>query len=61
MEWAAIFSPGDLNDPGIEPISLVSLALADGFFTTAPSRKPTHRHEKPRKPTHINIHDIILQ
>ena len=26
-------SPGDLPDPGIEP---VSLALAGGFFTTAP-------------------------
>ena len=26
--------PGDLPDPGIEPVSLVSLALAGGFFTT---------------------------
>ena len=25
-------SPGDLPDPGIEPESLASLALADGFF-----------------------------
>ena len=29
--------PGGLPDPGIEP---VSLALADGFFTTEPPRKP---------------------
>ena len=27
-------SPGDLPDPGIEPTSLVSPALAGGFFTT---------------------------
>ena len=27
--------PEDLPDPGIEPVSLVSPALADGFFTTA--------------------------
>ena len=26
--------PGDLPDSGIEPVSLVSPALADGFFTT---------------------------
>ena len=27
-------TPGGLPDPGIEPTSLVSLALAGGFFTT---------------------------
>ena len=27
--------PGDLPDPGIEPASLISLALAGGFFTTS--------------------------
>ena len=27
-------SPGDLPDPGIEPVSLKSSALAGGFFTT---------------------------
>ena len=31
--------PGDLPDPGIEPASLVSPALAGGFFTTEPPRK----------------------
>ena len=30
-------SPGDLPDPGIEP---VSPALAGGFFTTEPPGKP---------------------
>ena len=29
------FTPGDLSDPGIEPVSLVSPALAGEFFTTS--------------------------
>ena len=28
-------TPGDLPNPGIEPTSLMSPALAGGFFTTA--------------------------
>ena len=28
-------SPGDLPNPGIKPISLMSLALTDGFFNTS--------------------------
>ena len=31
-------SPGDLPDPGIEPTSLVSPALAGGFFATVASK-----------------------
>ena len=41
-------SPGDLPDPGIEPVSLRSLALAGGFFTT---RATWERHCS----WHINI------
>ena len=33
-------SPWDLLNPGAEPASLVSSALAGGFFTTAPPGKP---------------------
>jgi len=35
--WSGLYftPPSDLLDPGIEPASLVSPALADGFFTTA--------------------------
>ena len=33
--------PGDLPDPGVEPISLVSPALTDGFCTPASPGKPT--------------------
>ena len=32
LEWVAVPPPGDLPSPGTEPASLVSLALADGFF-----------------------------
>ena len=31
--------PGDLPDPGIEPTSLASPALADGFFTTSATQE----------------------
>ena len=33
--WVAGPAPGDLHDPGTEPTSLVSPALAGGFFTTS--------------------------
>ena len=33
-------SPGDLPDPGTETTSPVSFALAGGFFTAKPHRKP---------------------
>ena len=32
-------SPGDLPDPGIEPVSLKSPELAGGFFTTSTTWK----------------------
>ena len=36
-------SPGDLLDPGIEPISP---ALTGGFFTTEPPEKPPEKNNK---------------
>ena len=35
--WSGLPLPplGDLPDPGIEPVSLMSPALANGFFTTS--------------------------
>ena len=33
LEWVAMPPPGDLPDPGIEPVSLTSPALAGTFFT----------------------------
>ena len=40
--WSGVPFPilGDLPDPGIEPSSLESLALAGEFFTIEPVRKP---------------------
>ena len=35
LEWVAMPPPGDLPDPGIEPVSLMSPALAGRFFTTS--------------------------
>ena len=36
-DWNVLLCPppGDLPDPGIEPMSLMSLALASRFFTTS--------------------------
>ena len=34
LKWVALPPPGTLPDPGIEPASLMSPALAGGFFTT---------------------------
>ena len=35
LEWVAMPSSRDLPDPGIELVSLMSPALAGGFFTTS--------------------------
>ena len=40
--WLLFPPPGDHPDPGTEPPSLVSPALAGSFFTTAPPGKPFH-------------------
>ena len=42
LEWVACPPPGDLPDPGIEPSSLVSPALAGGFFTTSAAWEAPH-------------------
>ena len=39
--------PGDRLDPGIEPTSPVSSALAEGFFTTEPLGKPQNSLTSP--------------
>ena len=38
--WFPFPTPGDLPDPGIEPMSLVSPTIAGGFFTAKPPGKP---------------------
>jgi len=41
--------PGDLPDPGIEPESLTSSALAGGFFTTSTNWEAQMFDKKPYK------------
>ena len=42
QDWSGLLCPppGDLPDPGIKPVSLMSPALAGKFFTTEPPGKP---------------------
>ena len=40
LEWGAFPLPGDFPDPGIKPVSLASLALADRFFFFLPLAPP---------------------
>ena len=40
LEWVSISPSGDFLDPGIEPTSPASPALAGGFLTTEPPVKP---------------------
>ena len=55
QEWVAIPSssgssqPGDLLNPGIKPSTLMSPALAGGFFTLAPPGKPKRLRTKQSK------------
>ena len=48
-------APGDLPDPGIEPVSSVSPALAGGFFTTEPPEKPKGIRERRKNLRKINF------
>ena len=41
--------PGDLPDPGIEPTSLMSPALADGFFTSVATWKAQNKEKGGQK------------
>ena len=44
--WSGLPSPppGDLPDPGIEPVSPTSPAFAGRFFTSEPPGKPSQYH-----------------
>ena len=42
LEWDPFPTAGDLPDPGIEPESLTSIALAGGFFTTSTTWEAHH-------------------
>ena len=70
VEWTAISFSGDLSDPGIEPVPLVSSALAGEFFTTEPPGHPlswrlpdslftTPDRAKMRLTPQLNIHWVL--
>ena len=44
--WSELpfLSPGDLPNPGIEPVSLMSPVLAGGFFITIATWEPLLKH-----------------
>ena len=42
LEWLPLPTPGDLPNPGIEPTSLASPALAGRFFTASPTWEAPH-------------------
>ena len=46
--------PGDLPHPGIEPLSLMSPALAGGFFTTSATWE-AHPIGLPTAKGHLNV------
>ena len=54
LEWVAMPHPRDLPNPGVKPMSLMSPALAGGFFTTRAPRKPSNIHTH----THTHTHDV---
>ena len=42
LKWVAVPPSKDLPDPGIEPVSLISPALAAMFFTTSAGKEYTY-------------------
>ena len=49
-------SPGNLPNPGIEPMSLVSPALAGGLFITEPPEKSIYTHTYIEKLTKMYVY-----
>ena len=46
LEWVAMPPPGDLPDSGIELVSLMSPALAGGFFATSATWEAHQAHSR---------------
>ena len=68
LEWVAFPPPEDLPDPGMEPMSLMSPALAGGFFTTSttwealiPSAKVKEIKAKINKWDQIQLINVVQQ
>ena len=54
-------TPGNLPDPGIEPTSLASPALASGFFTCAPPGKASPLDWGTTKRRNITNAEVLLK
>ena len=52
--------PGDLPDPGIEPTSLMSPALAGRFLTTSTTWEALHKHTSILYCHAFVLHDVTL-
>ena len=52
VSWSGLpcLPPGDLPDPGIKPASLMSPALAGGFFTTSATWEALNVHSNQSVP-----------
>ena len=46
LEWVACPPPGDPPDPRIEPVSLMTPALADRFFTTSATGEAIYKERE---------------
>ena len=44
LECVAVLSPGDLPDPGVEPVSLMPPSLAGRFFTASTTWEAPPNH-----------------
>ena len=53
-------SPEDLPDPGIEPESLASPALADRFFTTVPPGRPIGKIDADKLEAVLLVNELNL-
>ena len=51
--------PGNPSDPGIKPMSLMSLKLAANFFTTSATWKDIHTHTQNTNLTYVYIYIYI--
>ena len=64
LEWVAISPPGHLPDPGIEPTTSVSPAVAGRFFTAESPVKPrmeSHSAVKRNKLESVELRQMNLE
>ena len=61
-QWSGLPFPtlGDLGDPGIEPISVTSPAMAGRFFTASMTWEAPHGLEVIQNPHHLNSYSLFF-